>query len=367
MKILHFVPWIMSGGVEKRRLMLAKHLPRDEVEQRVVCLERKGPVGEELEALGVKVIVAGTHWQAHDLSAFRSGVKAVDEFQPDILHGAVFEGVIQAALVSLVRRRPKLILEEIGFPMDRSVRASAYAQLLFGRADACVGVSESVGQYLRQVLRLPEEKIRVITNGIEGFERISAAERREIRAGWEFSEDDVVVVSVGRMHEMPKRMADTVHAFAMLRKTHPTAGLILIGDGPDRPMLQELAKSLKVDHATRFLGYRRDAGRLMGGGDIFVSASMRESFGQAIVEAMLAGLPVVTTPVGGPSEIVVPHKTGFFVPVGNPEAICHAVLMLARDPSLRQAYGQAGQERAAQLYTAERYAREVYELYRRVA
>ena len=365
-RVLHVVPWITSGGVEKRRLLLAKHLTAPEFEHRMVCLATRGSLVHEIEALGAPVRVAGKNWQATDWRALRAVVREIDAFRPHIIHGAIFEGVIQSALASLVRSRPRLVLEEIGLPIDRSVRGSAYAQVLFQRADVCVAVSDSVGFYMRKVLRLPEERVVVITNGIEDFPMLSPNDRATVRREWGLEPEHFVVASVGRMHEHNKRMGDTLRAVKRLSERNPNVRMVLIGDGPDRQSLEDLARELGIADHVRFLGYRRDVGRLLGGADVFVSASIGESFGQAIVEGMLAGLPVVTTPVGGPSEIVLPHQTGLFVAVGRPESTAEALWLLCRDPELRTRLGRAGRERALRHYTSEQYAGRVADLYRRV-
>ncbi len=363
-RVLHVVPWITSGGVEKRRLLLVKHLSAPEFEHRMVCLNTRGGLVREIEAHGVSVRVAGTNWQATDLRALRAVVREIDDFRPHIVHGAVFEGVIQAALASVLRPRPRLVLEEIDLPIDRSVRGSAYAQLLFQRAHACVAVSDSVAYYMQKVLRLPEERVVVITNGIEDFQTLSPEERAQVRSDWGFRPEHFVIASVGRMHEHHKRMSDTLAAVQQLSERVPEVRMVLIGDGPDRGLLEARTHELGLTDRVRFLGYQREVGRLLGGADVFASASNRESFGQVIVEGMLAGLPVVTTPIGGPGEIVIPHRTGLFVAVGQPESMAEALWLLYRDPEQRARLGQAGRARAIRHYSSKQYAGRVAELYR---
>jgi len=230
------------------------------------------------------------------------------------------------------------------------------------QADRVVAVSEAVSGYLRHKLSLAPRKVRVVTNGVEDgrtptSEEVAAA-RRELGAT---SNQTLIFAMACRLHDANKRVSDGLSAFARL--DHPDAAFAVIGDGRDRTALEAHAAKLGITSRTRFLGYRRDVRQLLHGADVFVLASESESFGQVIVEAMLAGLPVISTPVGGPSEIVVPHVTGLFVPVGSPESIATAMQLLAASPETRVVMGRAGRERARRHFTAERYVSDVARVY----
>jgi L-malate glycosyltransferase len=357
-RILHVLPWITSGGVEKRRLLLGRYLDPQRFHQQAYCMEFREPLVGRLRDVGMHVERGGRHWQAHDHAATLGLVRHLRRFNPHVIHAGVFEALIQVRLAAFAHSA-RVVFEEIDYPVGRSAWGHAYAYWLFRGADMCVGVSHAVGDYLKDVLRIPESRRRVIPNGVEPFEPVSVEERRRRRADWGLSDGTVLVAAAGRIHDGHKRISDTIRALARLRDV----ALIVIGDGPDRLQLQQLARSLGIGARVRFLGFRKDVGELLSVADIFVSASNRESFGQVIVEAMLASLPVVTTAVGGPAEIVVPQVTGMFVPVGSPESIAAALQLLAANPELRLRLGETGRARALKLYTAERYCRDVQELY----
>ena len=97
----------------------------------------------------------------------------------------------------------------------------------------------------------------------------------------------------------------------------------------------------------QFLGYRRDVPELLRAADIFTLPSHREGMPRSIIEAMLSGLPVVATDIRGSREEVVEGRTGFLVPLGEVPALARALQRLASDTALRQSFGRAGRERAA--------------------
>ena len=100
----------------------------------------------------------------------------------------------------------------------------------------------------------------------------------------------------------------------------------------------------------KFLGYRTDIPELFSAADIFTLPSHREGMPRSIIEAMMAGLPVVATDIRGSREEVVPDETGLLVPVGDAEALAAALTRLSGEPVLRRRLGEAGRARALALY-----------------
>jgi glycosyltransferase involved in cell wall biosynthesis len=104
----------------------------------------------------------------------------------------------------------------------------------------------------------------------------------------------------------------------------------------------------------RFLGYRADVPEILRAADAFVLPSHREGMPRSIIEAMLAGLPVVATDIRGSREEVVPGQTGLLVPVRDEAALAGALQALAADPGLRARMGAAGLARARELYVEDK-------------
>jgi glycosyltransferase involved in cell wall biosynthesis len=100
----------------------------------------------------------------------------------------------------------------------------------------------------------------------------------------------------------------------------------------------------------RRLGYRDDVARLMAAADVFCLPSHFEGLPMSVIEAMLAGLPVVASNIRGPREQVVAGETGLLVPPGQVAPLADALAMLAADPALRARLGAAGRARAMALY-----------------
>jgi glycosyltransferase involved in cell wall biosynthesis len=142
----------------------------------------------------------------------------------------------------------------------------------------------------------------------------------------------------------------------------PGAGLVVVGDGPERESLERWAQALGLSDRVCFQGWQKDARRHLTTFDVFALASRFEGFPLVIVEAMLAGLPVVATNVGSVSEAVLDQRTGVLVDSENAAALTAALGSLLADPELRRRMGAEGRERA-QVFTPVAMARAFEDLY----
>ena len=363
MRILHILPWITSGGVEKRRLLLARHLDRKRYEQRIVCMEGRETLMEQIRASGVPITVLGGTWRLQDYRTQARLRSLIREWRPDVVHTAVFEAVYQGVLAAHFSKVPYTIMEEIAFPVTRRWRAHVLMRTMASLADRCVAVSPAVGAYLRETLRIPEKKIRVVPNGVQIPDPVSETELRDTRRRLGLEDEDLVIGSLGRMHDQVKRFSDLIDAFALLAGDYPRTKLLLVGSGPDEDSLRERVRQEQLQSRIIFAGYRADPRACLESMDIFALVSESESFGLALVEAMFASLPVICTGVGGMRDVVAEDETGLFVSPGNVEDIARALRTLMADSELRDRMGRAGRQRAMTLFTAARYASDVSSLY----
>ena len=143
----------------------------------------------------------------------------------------------------------------------------------------------------------------------------------------------------------PKRAPDVVRVFAQVRAVLP-AKLLLIGDGPDRPVALQLAQGLGVARDVFFLGKQDDVESLLAIADVFLLPSEEEAFGLAALEAMSCGVPVIATTVGGVPEVVEDGKCGVLLPPGDVDGMASVCLALLHDPSRHSEFRRAARQRA---------------------
>lgn len=360
-RVLHILPWVVSGGVERRRLSLARHLPAERFEQRVFCLNARESIPAELQQAGVEV-VSCEGASVRDARVWLRLLRLVRSWKPDIIHGAVFEGVTMASFAAVACPAAALITEETSESTTRSRRAQRLFRLLSARAYAVVAISPAVGRLLVTATGIDEERVRVIANGVEAPRDVGQKEREDARKVAGLSADRLVLGAVARLFDdSNKRISDLLRALS-LREAHNWQ-LLIVGDGPARATLEELALALGVDERVHFVGYRADTAPWYEVMDAFALVSRNEGFGLVAVEAMFHRLPVIATRVGGLRDIVIDEKTGLHVAVGVPAEIAEALQRLGADPALRASMGARGAERAAARYSAERYASDIAALY----
>jgi glycosyltransferase involved in cell wall biosynthesis len=141
---------------------------------------------------------------------------------------------------------------------------------------------------------------------------------------------------------------------------------VLVGAGPDRAQLEALAAELGIADRVVFAGWSDEVRRLLPTFDLLVQPSRREGFGIALVEAMLAELPVVATDAGGMGEVVVNGVTGVTVRPEDPAAVAQAAGDLLADPDRRREMGRAGRRTALERFGAETMAGRFTALYGRI-
>jgi glycosyltransferase involved in cell wall biosynthesis len=200
-----------------------------------------------------------------------------------------------------------------------------------------------------------EKQYRVIPNGVD-VERYALAPAPEPGR----------IVTVGRLAAQ-KRPDVAVRAMAELRRTYPDATLDVVAHGPLERETSSLVAELGLTGAVRLLGKRDDVPELLSRAQCFLLTSDYEGCPYTVLEAMAAGVPVVSTRVGGVPELVVDGETGLLAEPGRPDSVARALGRVLGDAAWARNLGDAGRERARGLYSRDRMVRETVELYELVA
>lgn len=186
---------------------------------------------------------------------------------------------------------------------------------------------------------VPAGRIVVIYNAVESF--------RDTRPSAVPLSTSLKIATVGRL--VPWKHVDgLIEALTQVED----AGLVIVGDGPERASLESLAQRLNLDGGVFFAGYRSksDTFALMAGCDLFVLNSTYEGLPHVVLEAMSVGLPVIATAVGGTPEVVRHGETGLLIQ-SNLESLVEAIQRLRSDPALRRRMGQEGREMVHQRFS----------------
>jgi glycosyltransferase involved in cell wall biosynthesis len=196
-------------------------------------------------------------------------------------------------------------------------------------ADAIVAVSDAVADDLAATAPLPRAAITAIPNWVTTD--LAAGAGAAPGHPWLQAGAPPVVLAVGRLH-WQKDFATLIRAFAVLRRRRP-ARLVIVGEGPERACLEQLAATLGVAAEVHFAGFVDNPFGWMSRASALAVTSLSEGFGNVIVEALACGLPVVSTDcAGGPREILGGGRFGRLVPVGDAQSLADAMEHTIADP-----------------------------------
>lgn len=231
------------------------------------------------------------------------------------------------------------------------------ARLLYPRAQGLVVPSRDVLEDLEKNIGFGRRgpRLRVIANPVD-VEDVRARAAKEPENPDLIESSCPLILGVGRLARQ-KNFGLLIRAFARVRQQRP-ARLLLLGAGPQRQQLQELATSLNVSEYIQMPGRVHNPFSYMARADVFALSSEEEGFGLVLVEAMASGVPVVATDCpGGPSEILEEGKSGIMVPLNDVAAMAAGLTEVLEDESRGRALVAAGYRRAED-FKPERIAAE---------
>jgi glycosyltransferase involved in cell wall biosynthesis len=186
--------------------------------------------------------------------------------------------------------------------------------------------------------------------------------RSQIRDALGIPDGDAVVGYVGRFVPI-KDLPTLVAAFAAIVRDIPNAWLLLIGDGPARGDVESAARAAGVSERLRITGWVDDLPAIYAAIDVCVLSSLNEGTPVALIEAMAAAKPVVSTAVGGVPDVIEDGVTGMLVSPRLPEALANAVVELLRDAPARMVMGNAARQAVAGRFSQTRLVDEIDRLY----
>lgn len=341
------------GGAEVLAERLARKL-RGEFRFVFACLDDLGELGTALRSDGVPVHVLHRR-PGLDLGCVRRLSRLLRKERVDLIHAHQYTPFFYATAARALRVRLPVMFTEHGRHQPDYPRRKRmiYNRLVLRRGDRVIGVGETVRRALIENEGIAPPRVSVIYNGIDlaAFETKNAdraAARREIGVG----PDDFVIAQVARLDYL-KDHATAVRTIARTAEQNRQARLVVVGDGPLRGEIEEQIARAGAGEFIRMLGLRRDVGRILAVADAFLLTSISEGIPLTVIEAMAAGLPVVSTAVGGVPEVIVEGETGLLSPAGDDQALAQALLALSADGELRARMGEAGRRRAREIFSEE--------------
>jgi glycosyltransferase involved in cell wall biosynthesis len=241
------------------------------------------------------------------------------------------------------------VWKPLGWPRGAALR----------RADLIIGPSADTVQHLISDQRIPRGKVQLLSWGLDPeFEaRVESAVPPSPPPG--FPRNGGIILTVGRWDSGERyKGADTlISALPRVLKAAPDTSLVLVGDGNDRPRLEQIARDLGISERARFLhGLTPDQlFACYANCDVFALPSSGEGFGLVFLEAMALGKPVIGGAHGGIPDIVEDGATGLLVPYGDVERLTQALESFFNNPSRARGMGASGKDRLAKTFSSAQF------------
>ena len=346
------IPHLEGGGVAVVIIDLCNELSRRGYSVDLLALNGSGPLKDRASD-AVRIIDLDRHRARYALPRL---LKYMTAAKPDVMVGVVPHVNVLVILASLlmVVGRPRVIATEQAALKASSTTWRDRLLLFLLRAayrvpSKVVCCSEGIRRELIEELGLPERQVETIHNAVVGPQALADLERPAEDA-WLTASEDPIIVTVGRLH--PQKDQETLlRAFAKVVQRRP-ARLLILGEGEDRAALEALAAKLGVSQRVHLPGHVFDSLAQTKAADLFVLSSRYEGLPTVLIEALLCGLPIVSTDCEhGPREILEGGRYGTLVPVGDVDALAAAILR-----SLQEKVDPEVQRLRALSFTAEHAA-----------
>lgn len=358
MRVLHVIDSLQTGGAEISLVSLAPHLLALGCDYEVASLAG-GSLTKDLRKQG---IVAHEVGGAGRLQQLRRLVALVRRAKPDILYTTLFWASQLGRVAGLVTRTPVVgsFVNDTYSPMrlvdnPRLSRAKMTVVQLVDLATSrlpvhYLAVSETVKEANSRYLRIPQEKISVVRRGRDvALYSPSSSGKAYLESVLGEIPTGPVLLNVGRLVDQ-KGQRYLVEAMRHVVERHLGAVLLIAGEGLHRAALEGLIAELGLRGSVVLLGNRPDVPNLLHSADVAVFPSLYEGAAGVIVEAMMAGKPIVATDLPTIRECLGGAENGLLVPPGDPEALAAALHRVLADSHLRASMGEAASAEARARY-----------------
>jgi glycosyltransferase involved in cell wall biosynthesis len=376
-RILHLIATGQRRGAEMFAADLVAALDTGDLRQQVAVLRGEPPWAVRF---GVPVTALGAHPGPPGLplrtGALRALSRLLRSWPPDLIqaHGGETLKYAVAATGPLSggprwgsagsSRRPPIVYRRIGSVagwLSSGPRRAVYRRLV-GRATRVVAVAESIRRETIDAFRLPGDRVVTIPNGVDPRRLQPRLGRGPTRAALGVPGEATVVLSLGAL-SWEKDPLGHLAVTAPLLRERPGAVHLFAGEGPLRGELEAAARGEGLDGRVRVLGSRADVGELLAASDLMLFASRTEGMPASVIEAGVAGLPVVGVALDGVPEVVEHGVTGLLVAPGDQQGLRRAAASALDDAFLRASLGRAAQARCRQRYGIDTIAKSYRTLY----
>lgn len=355
-RVLFLITKSNWGGAQRYVFDLATGLPRDRYEVAVAC-GGNGPLVDKLQSAGVKVISISSLERDVSLTKEFLALKETSDIirheKPDILHINSSKAGVYGAVLGRIFRVKKIIFTTHGwaFNEDRPGWQQIILKFLHWLTVLLSHKTIAVSEEVKRQMDWPfvQNKMTVVYNGrrLENLKTRDEARTFLIEHEPKLQKyrDDFWSMTIAELHPI-KRHDAVIKSLKEVARLWPHTRHLIISGGQDKEYLERLIKALDMEDHIFLLGPIDEAARYLKAADIFVLASRSEAMPYVIIEACIAGLPIVATSVGGIPEVIENDKSGLLTTPLDNKALFEAIFKLRQEEGLRARLAEGAKERS---------------------
>lgn len=332
-KIMHLITGLEVGGAEN---MLLKILPStaDTCDHFVCSIIGVGPIGDKLVAAGIPVYYLDLSYTL-DLSIIPKLKKLISELNPDVLITYLPHADLLGRIIGKIAHVPTIVCS-VRVRLTRSKYLPYF--IIDGLTSPLVNKyhfnSRTIANLHRLILRVPPRKITIIPNTINVDLYNLSLDKTAKKQSLGLPTNKIIIGCIARLRKQ-KGHSDLIAAFHQVHVVRPATTLVLVGDGEEKPTIQQAIKKYRLAPHVIMLGNRHDVPAILQTFDIFAFTTLYEGMSNSLMEAMSARLPILTTNIPENRELITDNQTGLLVPVHDIAATASALVRLIDDPALR--------------------------------
>lgn len=356
-KVCYIIGQLSIGGTEKQLYELVKNIDKKKFQPIIISLSHGGFWSEEIKKLDIDIIEL-TRKKSKELKRLFHLVKLIHKIKPDIVHTFLFSANSYGRIASIVNRVPVIISSERNLPelgKDKNKYMIWIDKVLLFFSDAIICNSMVAADMLVRVHNFNKNKIFVIHNGIN------------INQPNIFSKanNDFFIGTVCRLsHQKNLKLFLDMARELLNRKNN--LKFMIIGDGPLKSELEDYAIKSGLKESIFFMGEKKNIFEFLQKMDIFVLTSLYEGLSNAIMEAMISGLPIVATDVGGNRELISDGKTGFLCQPNDVNDLVKKVMYIIDNPEEAGKMGKNGRIKIINEFSIDKMVKKTENIYIRL-
>lgn len=375
MRILHVIPSLAKGGAERLVSDIVAGLKQKEgLEVKLAVFRDDNNYPDLLPASDVEQVDSAVYFPLIRKGYFNIDEyeELVDRFKPELIHSHLLESetITRAnprpgirylthwhgyhAPTNPVKYKDILSKQAWGYRKMRKYLRKQYKQA----DNHFLCISEDIREYVIRLFAPRADRIKVLPNAID-LRRFKPAEKPKKDA------DKIRLVTIGSLMSYKNQQAQLDVMARLTGKGYNNVHLNIIGEGPQRPVLEQKIKRLKLEGHVRLMGYVDRPEEVLRESDIYLHTATQEPFGLVLVEAMACGLPVVAYDAGGNRELVRNGENGYLVRKNDIKRMTEAVVQLIEVQAIREKL-QTNALAYSQQFGIDKYVEELLAYYKKI-